>query len=56
LDDKGKPTAVPPLIISSEKEKELWEKGRQRYHLCKGEPMAEEADYKVCREEPMLFE
>jgi acyl-CoA hydrolase len=56
LDDKGKPTEVPPLIISSEKEKELWEKGKQRYHLCKGELMAGEADYKVCREEPLLFE
>jgi acyl-CoA hydrolase len=56
LDDKGKPTEVPPLIISSEKEKELWERGRQRYHMCKGELMAEEADYKVCREEPLLFE
>ena len=51
LDDQGKPTKVPPLIISSEKEKELWERGQRRYQICKGELMAGDDDYKVCREE-----
>ncbi len=51
VDDQGRPTEVPPLILSSEKERDLWEKGRQRYRSCKREIMAEDADYKVCREE-----
>jgi acyl-CoA hydrolase len=54
LDKKGKPTEVPALIITSEKEKELWEKGEHRYHSCKGELMAEDDEYKVCREEPFF--
>ncbi len=40
LNELGKPTKVPPLIVSSEKEKELWEKGRQRYEMRKRELMA----------------
>ena len=51
LNEHGKPTNVPPLIVSSEKEKELWEKGRRRYQMCKSELMAGDDNYKVCREE-----
>ncbi len=51
VDDQGKPTEVPPLILSSDKEKALWEKGKQRYQRCKGEIMPDDANYKVCREE-----
>lgn len=56
LDDQGKPTEVPPLITSSEKERELWEKGRQRYEMCKRDLMAEDDSFKVCREEPISFQ
>jgi uncharacterized protein (TIGR00369 family) len=51
LDEEGKPTRVPPLVISSEKERELWEKGQRRYQTCKGELMAGDDDYRTCREE-----
>jgi acyl-CoA hydrolase len=54
LDDQGKPTEVPPLILSSRKERELWEKGQRRYQTCKGELMEGEGEYKVCREEPLF--
>jgi acyl-CoA hydrolase len=53
LDEEGKPTRVPRLVISSEKERELWEKGRRRYQICKGELMAGDDDYRTCREEPL---
>ena len=53
VDEEGKPTAVPPLIVSSPREKELWEKGKKRYQICKGEIMAGDDDYRVCREEPL---
>jgi acyl-CoA hydrolase len=52
LNEQGKPTKVPPLIVSSEKEKELWERGRRRYELCRHELMAGDDNYRVCREEP----
>ncbi len=51
VDDQGKPTEVPPLILSSDRERALWEQGRQRYRACKRDIMAEDEDYKVCREE-----
>jgi len=51
VDSDGKPAEVPPLAISSPKEQELWEKGKQRYQTCKGEIMSGETSYKVCREE-----
>jgi acyl-CoA hydrolase len=51
LNEQGKPTKVPPLILSSEKEKELWEKGRRRYEMCKNELMAGDENYRSCREE-----
>jgi acyl-CoA hydrolase len=51
VDQDGKPSEVPPLELSSRREKELWEKGKQRYQVCKGELMSGEASYKVCREE-----
>jgi acyl-CoA hydrolase len=51
LNEQGKPTKVPPLILSSEKEKELWEKGRRRYEMCKHELMAGDENYRSCREE-----
>ncbi len=53
LDSDGRPSEVPPLIISTERERELWEKGKQRYQMCKGDLMSGEASYKVCREEPI---
>jgi acyl-CoA hydrolase len=51
LDDKGKPVRVPPLIITSEKERELWEAGQKRYQACKGELFAGAEDMRACREE-----
>jgi len=51
LDDKGKPAPVPPLIVSSEKERGLWEDGQKRYRACKGELMAGDDDLRACREE-----
>ena len=51
VDETGKPTEVPPLILSSDKEKALWEKGKHRYLACKGDIMSGDASYKVCREE-----
>jgi len=52
VDDQGKPTEVPPLILSSENDKALWEKGRQRYERCRHEIMSGDDNYKVCREAP----
>ena len=54
LDDEGKPTEVPPLILSSSKEKELWEQGKLRYQACKGEISDGEDTFKICREGPRL--
>jgi acyl-CoA hydrolase len=51
LDEQGKPTEVPPLILSSEKERELWETGQKRYNICKGEVVAD-GEYRVCQEKP----
>jgi len=51
LNEQGKPTEVPHLIVSSEKEKELWEKGRRRYEMCRHELMASDDDYRACRGE-----
>jgi acyl-CoA hydrolase len=51
LDEQGKPTEVPPLMLSSDGEKALWESGKRRHQACKGELMADDADYSVCREE-----
>jgi acyl-CoA hydrolase len=53
VDDAGKPTEVPPLILSSDRERALWEKGKQRYQACKGDIMPDDPNYKVCREEPI---
>jgi len=55
LDEQGKPTKVPPLIVSSEWEKELWEKGKRRYEMCKHELMAGDDNYRACREEPPVL-
>jgi acyl-CoA hydrolase len=54
LDEHGKPTEVPPLLLTSDRERELWERGKRRYHMCRGEIMADEAEYQVCREEPLF--
>ncbi len=54
LDGSGRPTEVPPLILSSEREGELWERGRARYLSCKGELMSANETYKVCREEALF--
>ncbi len=54
LNEQGKPTKVPPLIVSSEKEKELWERGKRRYEMCRSELMAGDDNYRVCREEPAV--
>ena len=51
VDEMGKPAEVPQLILTSDREKALWEKGKKRYQACKGEIMSADADYKVCREE-----
>jgi acyl-CoA hydrolase len=51
VDDQGKPTEVPPLILSSDKDKALWEKGKQRYERCRHDIMSGDDNYKVCREE-----
>ncbi len=51
VDDSGKPTEVPPLIISSDKEKELWESGKRRHESCRGDLMAGDDEYRVCRED-----
>lgn len=56
LDGSGKPTQVPPLILTTDKERDLFEKGRRRYRSCKGEILAEDSDFKVCREEPVLLD
>jgi acyl-CoA hydrolase len=56
VDDKGKPTEVPPLILKSKKEKDLWEKGKRRYEMCKRDLMPEDDNFKVCREEPIAFD
>ncbi len=53
VDDKGRPTEVPRLIIKSKKEKELWEKGKRRYEMCKQDLMSGDDNFKVCREEPI---
>jgi len=53
VDDQGKPTEVPPLILSSDKDKALWEKGKQRYERCRHDIMSGDDNYKVCREEPI---
>jgi acyl-CoA hydrolase len=55
LDDHGRPTPVPPLILSSQKETDLWEKGKRRYEMCKQDLMAGDDSFKVCREEPLSF-
>lgn len=54
LDNEGKPTEAPPLILSSKKEQELWEKGQKRYQACKGELEDEDGGLKICREEPVF--
>jgi acyl-CoA hydrolase len=51
LNEQGKPTIVPHLIVSSEKEKVLWEKGRRRYEMCRHDLMAGDDNYRACREE-----
>jgi len=54
LDDRGKSTEVPPLITSSDKEKELFEQGRVRYESCKAELEDESGSLHLCRERPDL--
>ncbi len=56
VDDKGRPAEVPPLIVRSAKEKRLWEQGKQRYEMCKHDLMAEDDNFKVCREEPIALD
>ncbi|MBI2957462.1 MAG: acyl-CoA thioesterase [Chloroflexi bacterium] len=51
LDDQGRPAEIPPLLLSSDREKELFEQGRQRYQSCRGE-IESGGSFKVCREEP----
>ncbi len=54
LDEEGKPTEVPPLILTTDAEREQWEKGKQRHARCKGEIMLGDDDFQVCREAPLL--
>ncbi len=56
LDADGKPAEVPPLILSNDRERELWEQGKYRYQACKGDIMSQDARYKICREEQMIFD
>lgn len=51
VDGDGKPTEVPPLIISSDSEKRLWEISKTRYQGCRGDIMTEDDEYRVCRED-----
>jgi len=53
LDEKGKPTRVPPLILTSDQERERYEQGRQRHERCRRDLMASDEDYRACREEPL---
>jgi acyl-CoA hydrolase len=54
VDDSGKPIDVPPLIISSQKEEELWESGKKRNESCRGELMSGDDEYRVCRENALF--
>ena len=54
LDEEGRPTEVPPLILTTDAEREQWEKGKQRHERCKGEIMLGDDDFQVCRESPLL--
>ncbi|SPD74279.1 Acyl-CoA hydrolase [uncultured Desulfobacterium sp.] len=54
VDDKGKPVEIPPLIISSDQEKRLWDYSEKRYKSCKGDLMSGDDEYKVCREEALF--
>jgi len=54
VDSEGKPSEVPPLAISTEQEMVLWERGKQRYHSCKGEILSGEVSYRSCREEQIV--
>ena len=54
VDSEGRPSEVPPLEVSTEQEEVLWEKGKQRYQMCKGELLSGETSYKVCREEQIV--
>ncbi len=35
VDELGKPKEVPPLIVSSEEERKLFEAGEERYTTCR---------------------
>ncbi len=50
LNDEGRPTEVPPLIITSDVEKGLWEQGRQRYQMCKADIEDGNGALNICRE------
>lgn len=54
VDNTGKPTEVPPLIISSDAEKRLWDLGKTRYNSCRGDLMTEDDEYRVCREDALF--
>ena len=50
VDETGRPAEVPPLIVTSDEEKALWEQGKRRYQACKGDILSGDDNYKVCRE------
>jgi acyl-CoA hydrolase len=54
LNEQGKPTEVPHLIISSEEERKLWDEGKKRYSVCKRELMPGDENYRSCREEKVV--
>jgi acyl-CoA hydrolase len=54
LNEQGKPTEVPHLIISSEEERKLWDEGKKRYSVCKHELMPGDENYRTCREEKVV--
>ena len=50
----GKPVEIPPLIVSSDQEKRLWEYSEKRHKSCRGDLMAGDDEYKVCREDALF--
>lgn len=54
LDETGKPTEIPPLLLNTDEERNRWEKGRQRHEQCKGGIMLDDDDFQVCRESPLI--
>lgn len=50
VDETGRPAEVPPLLVTTDSEKALWEQGKRRYHACKADILSDDDSYRVCRE------